>query len=168
MEELLREVDRTALGLRRGQGADGEMRSGPKLEAVSSIPPGLAAISEAIASDDTWVLLEPPTSREALARAAVPAPGGSQVKLELSPETEFNGALLRQVRESKGLSVFKVCDRTRIAPRHLENIEADRYDQLPVTVYLRGMLMNLARELALDPGQVSRSYLELAKRPAKP
>ena len=45
--------------------------------------------------------------------------------------------------------------------RHWENVEADRYDALPATVYLRGMVMNLARELKLDPIRVTRSYLAL-------
>jgi hypothetical protein len=164
MEELLREVDRSH------PKAPGEppriVGGGPPTQA--SLSTGLAALTESIEADDPWVLLEPPNSPEALARAAVPPPSGQPVEISLSPDTAFTGALLRQVRESRGLSVFKVCDRTRIAPRHLENIEADRYDQLPVTVYLRGMLMNLARELGLNPSQVSRSYLELAKGSVKP
>jgi cytoskeletal protein RodZ len=55
----------------------------------------------------------------------------------------------------------QVSERTRISVRHLENVEADRYDALPATVYLRGMVMNLARELKLDPIRVARSYLAL-------
>jgi cytoskeletal protein RodZ len=54
-----------------------------------------------------------------------------------------------------------LADRTRISSRHVENIEADRYDGLPAAVYLRGMLMSIARELGLDPLRVSRSYMTL-------
>ena len=60
----------------------------------------------------------------------------------------------------------QVADRTRISSRHLENVEADRYGALPAPVYLRGILMNLARELGLDPLRVSRSYLALASEKA--
>jgi curved DNA-binding protein CbpA len=81
---------------------------------------------------------------------------------ELSAETEYNGELLRQLRASKGLTLQQLADRTRISSRHLENVEADRYEGLPATVYLRGILMNISRELGVDPLRVSRSYLALA------
>ncbi len=95
----------------------------------------------------------PPAEARAPERSRVP---------EISAETEFNGELLRQVREGRGLSLQQVAERTRITRSHLENVEADRYDHLPTTVYLRGILMNLARELKLDPLRVSRTYLLLA------
>ncbi|HVE87994.1 MAG TPA: helix-turn-helix domain-containing protein [Myxococcales bacterium] len=82
--------------------------------------------------------------------------------LEIPPDAEFSGELLRRVRESRGLTIQQIADRTRISARHLENIEADRYTAFPVTVYLRGILTNLARELGLDQARVSKSYLQLA------
>jgi cytoskeletal protein RodZ len=45
----------------------------------------------------------------------------------------------------------------------LENVEADRYAALPAPVYLRGILMSLARELGLDGIKVSKSYLALVE-----
>ena len=78
---------------------------------------------------------------------------------EVPNGVEFNGDLLRQVRMARGLSLAQLSERTRISTRHLENLEGDRYYQLPVTVYLRGILMNLARELGLDGLRVSKSYL---------
>ncbi|NPC82413.1 helix-turn-helix domain-containing protein, partial [Pyxidicoccus fallax] len=81
---------------------------------------------------------------------------------DIPPDAEFNGELLRRVREARGQSLQQVADRTRITKAHLENVEADRYAALPAHVYLRGILMNLARELGLDPLRVSRSYLALA------
>jgi hypothetical protein len=78
---------------------------------------------------------------------------------EVPAGVEFNGDLLRQVRMARGLSLIQLSERTRISLRHLENLEGDRYDQLPALVYLRGMLMSLARELGLDALRVSKSYL---------
>jgi multidrug efflux pump subunit AcrA (membrane-fusion protein) len=78
---------------------------------------------------------------------------------EVPPGVEINGDLLRQVRLARGLSLQQLSERTRISVRHLENIEVDRYDVLPVGVYLRGMLMSVARELGLDGLAVSKSYL---------
>ena len=78
---------------------------------------------------------------------------------EIPEGVEINGDLLKQVRLAKGLSLIQVSDRTRISVRHLENVEGDRYDALPAPVYLRGILMSLARELGLDGLRVSKSYL---------
>lgn len=78
---------------------------------------------------------------------------------EIPEGVEINGDLLKQVRMARGLSLVQVAERTRIGVKHLENVESDRYDALPAAVYLRGILMNLARELGLDGLRVSRSYL---------
>jgi hypothetical protein len=78
---------------------------------------------------------------------------------EVPAGVEINGDLLRQVRMARGLTMLQLAERTRISARHLENVEGDRYDALPATVYLRGILMNLARELGLDGLRVSKSYL---------
>ncbi|WIG96942.1 helix-turn-helix domain-containing protein [Myxococcus sp. SDU36] len=85
---------------------------------------------------------------------------------EIPSDAEFNGELLRQVREARGMTLQQVADRTRITRSHLENVEADRYTALPPAVYLRGILMNLARELGLDPLRVSKSYLALSSEKA--
>jgi hypothetical protein len=93
------------------------------------------------------------------ARASAPRPK----PIDLPPDAEFNGELLRQVRTAAGLSLQQLAERTRISARHIENVEADRYAQLPAPVYLRGILMSLARELGLDGLKVSKSYLALAE-----
>jgi DNA-binding transcriptional regulator YiaG len=104
------------------------------------------------------------TAESALAQVAGKA-RDSRTRLktvvDVPSDAEFNGELLRQVREGRGLSLQMLADRTRISSRHVENIEADRYDGLPAAVYLRGMLMSIARELGLDPLRVSRSYMTL-------
>ncbi|HZA49763.1 MAG TPA: helix-turn-helix domain-containing protein [Myxococcaceae bacterium] len=87
--------------------------------------------------------------------------------LELPADAVFNGELLRQVRKTKGMTLQVLADRTRISTRHLENVEADRYDALPATVYLRGILMNIARELGLDALRVSKGYLSLIEKPTE-
>ncbi len=96
-------------------------------------------------------------TREARASAPRPKP------MEIPPDAEFNGELLRKVRTAAGLSLQQVAERTRIGARHIENVEADRYSDLPAPVYLRGMLMNISRELGLDGIRVSKSYLALAE-----
>jgi helix-turn-helix protein len=104
------------------------------------------------------------TAESALAQVAgVARESRTRLKavVDIPSDAEFNGELLRRVREGRNLSLQMLADRTRISSRHVESIEADRYDSLPAAVYLRGMLMSIARELGLDPLRVSRSYMGL-------
>jgi hypothetical protein len=100
--------------------------------------------------------------------AAPAAPAPIQLRHQLTaprdllvPEgAAWTGDMLRQVREARGLTVAVLSERTKVIRHHLESIEADRFSALPVPVYLRGILMSLARELRLDGQKVARSYLE--------
>ncbi|MPZ42040.1 MAG: DUF4115 domain-containing protein [Betaproteobacteria bacterium] len=61
------------------------------------------------------------------------------------------GAALATAREASGLSIAQVAEQMRISPRQVEAIEADRYGELPGTVFVRGFVRNYARLLKLDP-----------------
>jgi cytoskeletal protein RodZ len=79
----------------------------------------------------------------------------------LVPEgAAWTGEVLRRVREARGLTVPQLSERTKVTRHHLENIEQDRFTALPAPVYLRGIIMSLARELRLDGQKVARSYLD--------
>jgi len=91
----------------------------------------------------------PPNFSEAIERPFTPPEGAV-----------WTGALLRQAREARGLTVPQMAERTKVSRLHIECVEGDRFDQLPVQVYLRGIVMCLARELRLDGQKVARSYLE--------
>lgn len=79
--------------------------------------------------------------------------------LQIDPDTEFTGALLRALRESKGFSLKDIAGRTRIGAGHLHNIEEEAFDLLPERVFLRGFLLSYARELKLDAARVADTYL---------
>jgi curved DNA-binding protein CbpA len=89
---------------------------------------------------------------------AMPAPPAPSVP-SYAPEA-WTGDVLRNVREARGISTQQISERTKVARHHIESIEADRFSALPAPVYLRGILMGLARELRLDGQKVARSYLE--------
>ncbi len=142
----------------------------------TTLPPALGLrlkpAPPALSPEPVAIAPEPPPAPAAPPPAAAPErppelptrPRESRLKLDIASDAEFNGELLRRVRESYGLSLQQVAERTRITRIHLENVEADRYDRLPTTVYLRGILVNLARELRLDPARVSKTYLLAAQR----
>jgi hypothetical protein len=113
----------------------------------------------------------PPIAPPVAVAPPAPAAGPIQLKNEVQAEAQgrdmpvpegavWSGEALRRVRESRGLTVRQVCDRTKVSRYHLENIEADRFKLLPASVYLRGILLTVARELRLDGQKVARSYLD--------
>jgi flagellar biosynthesis protein FlhG len=78
---------------------------------------------------------------------------------EINAETEFTGRLLRKVRESQGVEIDEIANRTKISAAHLKAIEAEDFSSLPALVYTRGFVQQVAKHLRLDPTQVSRTYL---------
>jgi len=82
-----------------------------------------------------------------------------ELEREIGPDTEFTGSILRKVRESQGLKLAEIATKTKISRSHLESIEEDTFDALPALVYTRGFLIELAKQLRLDPAHVQRTYL---------
>jgi flagellar biosynthesis protein FlhG len=82
----------------------------------------------------------------------------------ITPDTEFDGALLRAVREARGLDLKQVSKRTKISTVYLAALEEDDFSALPALVYVRGFVAEVAKVLALDPVQVSHSYVRRVRR----
>ena len=105
---------------------------------------------------------EPPAQPPSPAASppALSAPTGNPF---VPPEgAVWTGELLRRAREAQGLTVAQMAERTTVSRLHIEWVEGDRFEQLPVAVYLRGIVMCIARELRLDGQKVARSFLERA------
>ncbi len=95
--------------------------------------------------------------------AAPPPPPVEPPKPFVPPEgAAWSGELIRKAREARGLTVVQLADRTKLSRAQIELVEGERFDLLPVAVYLRGIVMCIARELRLDGQKVARSYLEKA------
>lgn len=63
---------------------------------------------------------------------------------------QLPGALLRETREAKGLTVAEVASAIKFHPRQIEAIERDDYEQLQGRTFLRGFVRAYARALQLD------------------
>lgn len=83
---------------------------------------------------------------------------------ELTPDTQFTGILLRQVREAKRINLRDISHRTKIGMPYLKAIESEDFSKLPAVVYTTGFVTELARYLRLDHQQVSRTYIRRFKR----
>lgn len=64
------------------------------------------------------------------------------------------GALLRQARESQGVSLDDLATLLKVPVQKLQALEADRYEELPGLAFARALAQNLCRQLHLDPAQV--------------
>ncbi|EPR30442.1 transcriptional regulator, XRE family [Alkalidesulfovibrio alkalitolerans DSM 16529] len=71
------------------------------------------------------------------------------------------GALLRERRETAGLSLADVVERTKISRRVLESIEHGRLEDLPHPVYTKGFIRNYANVLGLDLNEINASLVEI-------
>ncbi|WP_340587256.1 helix-turn-helix domain-containing protein [Erythrobacter alti] len=64
------------------------------------------------------------------------------------------GPQLRAAREAKGLTIDQVAAETRISSRHIENIEANNFNDLPGKTYAIGFSRTLARTVGLNESDV--------------
>jgi flagellar biosynthesis protein FlhG len=78
---------------------------------------------------------------------------------EITPDTHFTGALLKQVRVSQRLRLHEVSQRTKIRIAYLKAIEDDDFASLPAAVYTGGFVSEFAKALKLDPKQASHTYV---------
>jgi len=77
------------------------------------------------------------------------------------------GGLLRQLRESRGLTQEAVSLETRIPVASIRKIEENRFGELPGEVFVRGFLRAYARAVGADPARVLAVYDE-QRGPAEP
>jgi len=68
------------------------------------------------------------------------------------------GKHLREVRESRNLSLKEVSESTKIKERLLNAIEEDQYDLLHSPVYVKGFLEAYAKYLGLNPNDIILRY----------
>lgn len=106
----------------------------------------------------------PPEPTPAPPRDGTPTASATSPAPPITPDTEFRGPLIRAVRESLGLEVRDLSQRTKIGQGYVRAIEEDDYASLPALVYVRGFVHEIAKVLRLDPDQVSRTYTKHYKR----
>jgi len=68
------------------------------------------------------------------------------------------GMILKEARQSKGLSLADVEKGTSIRSRYLEAVENDEYDKTPGEVFLKGIIRNYGNFLGLDGPALVDSY----------
>jgi curved DNA-binding protein CbpA len=111
----------------------------------------------------------PPAPQEPQAASPQPAPTPTPAPPPVVPEipqpvptdiTEFTGAVLKMLRELRGLSSRNVADATKLSARYIEAIEDDNYKKLPARPYLRGFLFSYARAIGYEPHRIVNDYMK--------
>jgi len=62
--------------------------------------------------------------------------------------------LLRQARQARGLHIAALATSIKVAPRKLEMLEADRFDELPDATFTRALAQTVCRTLKIDAAPV--------------
>ncbi len=68
--------------------------------------------------------------------------------------TSSAGAMLRAAREAQGLHIGALAVALKVPVKKLEALEADRFDLLPDTVFVRALASSICRVLKIDPAAV--------------
>jgi cytoskeletal protein RodZ len=77
--------------------------------------------------------------------------------MTLEPNESLGGSL-RRLRERRGMTVIELARVTRIPAASLQAIEADRFDELPGEVFVRGFLRAYAQAVDVVPDEVLARY----------
>ena len=79
---------------------------------------------------------------------------------EVGASTDFTGALLIGLGESRAIHLLTCAAKTKIGIGHLRAIEDERFSVMPAPVYVRGFLIEYARFLRVDVARVLATYFE--------
>ena len=78
----------------------------------------------------------------------------------VAADADMSGRLMREVRESVGIELREISERTKIATAYLSAIEDEQFERLPAPVYVRGFLVEYAKMLGLDVTRVLETYYQ--------
>lgn len=80
--------------------------------------------------------------------------------VDINPDTEFSGSLLRRLREAQGVELRDITARTKIGTSYLQAIEEEDFANLPALVYTRGFVAEVAKYLDLNHQHVVKTYIK--------
>lgn len=82
------------------------------------------------------------------------------IQLEEKNPNERLGDFLARVRESQGLTIEDLSERTKISVKMLHFIESSDWKSLPVEAYVRSYLNSVSSKLGLDTKAILKMYAE--------
>lgn len=79
---------------------------------------------------------------------------------EIAARTDWDGAFLKKVREYKQITTQRMSEITKINSYYVTAIENMDPGNLPVIVFVRGYVVQIAKALGLDEKKVADSYMK--------
>lgn len=73
------------------------------------------------------------------------------------------GEYLQQVREQKKLGVDQISEKTRINPKYIRALEAERFSEFPGETFAKGFVRSYARSLGLDEHEILKRFKEASR-----
>jgi DnaJ-class molecular chaperone len=86
---------------------------------------------------------------------------------QITEATDWDGELLKKVREYRNTTIERMSEKTKINPWYLSAIETMDSGNLPALVFVRGYVIQICRELELDEKIVADSYMKIYKNKLK-
>lgn len=83
---------------------------------------------------------------------------------KVDPNTMKPGARLHYAREQKNLTIQHVADRLYLDSSVIKALEADNYESLPSSIFVRGYLRNYAKVLEIPPDAILEAYDILTRK----
>jgi transcriptional regulator with XRE-family HTH domain len=68
------------------------------------------------------------------------------------------GQILKDQREARNISLEEIAAATKIVPRYLEALEADRLKAMPGGFFIKGIIRSYAKAVGLDPEEILGRY----------
>jgi len=123
----------------------------PLPNAIAEPPDGSLRIVDGSPAASSVIVLNADASRH--------RPLSTEDVARLIEQHGHTGALLRAVREARGMALQELADNTRISVRYLEAIEQDDHGALPSATFVRGYVREMAKQLRLDDPGLVDGYL---------
>jgi hypothetical protein len=79
---------------------------------------------------------------------------------EIAAVEECDGQFLQRVRLYKGVTLEQMSDEIRVMKTTIAALEANNFSALPVAVFTRGFVVQMARVLGLDEAKIAAAYMK--------
>lgn len=82
------------------------------------------------------------------------------IEREIASAQEIDGLMLQKIRLYKGVTLDHMSEEIRVIKSTLVALEANDLEALPVAVFTRGFVVQIARLLGLDERRISDAYMK--------
>lgn len=87
----------------------------------------------------------------------------SKMEEEILSCTDWDGSMIKKVREYKKMPLERVSEVTKISAYYINAVENMDPTNLPAAVFVRGYVSQICKVLALDDKKVPESYMKIYK-----